>query len=222
MVPQPADQTPQAKRTFLKGSLLKYSGLAALVALETPLHEGMHCAVGAVTGSCKGLEFSPRHWYLKPLDYLLGGFLDVKELPAGTDGRTLVQHSDTLWGNLGSIASSAAPEYVYTTIGMVLVRNGVEKWRERPLEGLAQTVAGGMCMSSTLEYMRLSMFGAQPGHDYYNITQKVLEILHLPAGMAGALTPLIGIPLLLGAAYFTAGLLTDLAGRKKAVKVSNV
>ena len=67
--------------------------------------------------------------------------------------------------------------------------------------------------------MKMCLSGAQPGHDYYNVTQTVFELMHLPGDCASWATPLVGIPLLFGAAYFTAGMF--MSGINKLKKTEN-
>jgi len=197
------------KRTAKKA--LPYTGLAALVALQTPIHESVHCATAELTGgNCTGVVLSAQNnWYMKPLEYITFGFYKVGDLAVGIDGVTSIAHADTLFGKLGSIATAALPEFMYTAVGMGLVKLGLENYKKKPLFGMVQTLAGGLCMSSTLNYMRVSLYGARPGHDYYDVTQKVLDILHLPESLASAMTPLVGIPLLFVAAYGTAAIVTN-------------
>ncbi|MBI5066385.1 hypothetical protein HZA97_09200 [Candidatus Woesearchaeota archaeon] len=200
----------EQKTKDLTKKVLKTTGLASIVALETPIHETMHAVAAKLTfGNCYGIVLSPGHWYSKPLELLSFGFYKAQETQGGADGYTMTAHANTFLGNLGSLITAATPEFVYTTIGMAFVKKGVEEWKERPLSGMFKTLLGGMCMSSTLNYMKISFFGAQPGHDYYNVTQNALQMVHLPEGLAAILTPVVGVPALFAAAYFTAGFLTD-------------
>ncbi len=203
----------EQKTKDLTKLVLKTTGLASIVALETPIHETMHAVTAKLTfGNCYGVVLSSDHWYSKPLEWLSLGFYKAQATNPGIDGYAMVAHSNDFLGNLGGLITSATPEFVYTTIGMAFVKKGVEDWKERHLSGMFKTLLGGMCMSSTLNYMKISFFGAKPGHDYYNATQNVLQMVHLPGELAAVLTPIVGIPALFAAAYFTAGFLTD---RKK-------
>ncbi len=197
--------------------LKKYGGLAALVGLGTPIHETIHGVTAVATGGVwEGVELNSAHWYSRPLEWLTLGFYDAKELGRGAGGvaytnhNELIQEGHVVLAKIGSILTSATPEFFYTTIGMGLVTSGVSEYKTKPATGFAKTIAGGLCMSNTLNYARICIqYGAQPGHDYYNVTQGILSLTPLPETWASWTTPLIGIPLLFFAAYQTAGFVSE-------------
>jgi hypothetical protein len=193
----------------------KWIGLGALVGLQTPIHETVHCGTAAITGgSCEQVELSARHWYMKPLEIITNGFYRVTELPSGIDGQAWTRHSESLFGRMSSILTAAGPEFAYTTLGIGLISLGVEKCKGNWKWGVAQVAAGGIFMRNTLNYMAISIAGARPGHDYYNVTEDILDFFHLPTSAATALTPYVAIPAMFAAAYFAAGALKNkLMGR---------
>ncbi|MBI4919589.1 hypothetical protein HY837_06665 [archaeon] len=195
----------------------KYGGLWSIVAAQTPIHESMHGITAELTGGdCSGIFLNQdTQWYMKPFEWLTGGFVKLQQLDPGVDGFAKISHPDTTFGKVGGILTSAMPEYVYTTMGMAFVSSGLKDWNTKPFTGMLKTLVGGVCMKNTLYYMGVSFWGAKPGHDYYNVTQKALEMAHLPGDWATVATPAIGIPALFAASYFSAAILTSIFGKKE-------
>ncbi len=197
---------------------LKCLGLSGLIAAETPIHETMHGVTAAVTGSdWEGVLLKQEsNWYLQPLETLTGGFYDVTNtLPPGVDGQAQLTYHDTVGGHLSMLLSSAAPEFLFMGSGLGLVKLGLEDYKNSPVMGMLKTITGMSFITSTFYYMKHSFWEGRAGHDYYNVTQQALEMVHLPGDWASVATPLVGIPLFFAATYFTAALTTKLLGKKE-------
>jgi hypothetical protein len=201
-------------RDFIKREGIVAGGLTALVALETPVHETIHCGTAKVLPSvaCEGITLSAQnHWYAKPLEWATFGWFKAGQTPAGVDGYAALQSIDSTMGHLTTAATAAAPNYLYAAAAVGLITAGVKNHKTNPIRGMMQAVAGLLLVPGTHYYMSTTLGATGRGNDYGMITSHLVQAVHMPAPIAevvGRYGASLSALAIFMAAYFTAGILT--------------
>jgi hypothetical protein len=178
-----------------------------ITALEVPLHEGMHAVTATVLPSvhCDGIVLSANHWYSYALQAITFGYVKAQELPAQLAGYAKISQNDSFLGNLDGALTAALPEVATMTLGMYWISQGIQNIKERGkrLSAVVKAYCGFTLIAGTQAYMNMSVTHPEQGSDYYNFTESVLRMAHLPPSAAEYVTFVGTAAMVTGALYLT-------------------
>ncbi|MBN2052612.1 hypothetical protein JW756_03850 [Candidatus Woesearchaeota archaeon] len=187
--------------------IVKYAAPIGVIALETPLHEGLHALTAKVLPQvgCSGVVLSQSKWYAPIFKYLTLGFYKTADLPANVAGYAQITHSDSFLGNLGQALTSAAPEIATMTLGLYWIKKGIENISEKSkrLYSMVNAYCGLTLTTAALNYMNYSTLQPEKGQDHVNFTEGILKMFHLPASLATYVTFLGSAAMFAGSLYLT-------------------
>jgi hypothetical protein len=194
--------------------------MGALVAGETPLHEGLHALTATIMPhvKCTGIALSDKVFYAHVLKYLTFGYVQPETLPAGVAGYAKIAHSNDLLGNAGYTITSAIPEFVTMTAGIALTYSGIQgtKTKGKRMFGTTKLLTGSLLLGSSIYYMKMSMLNPQPGQDYYGMTSGALQTIGIPTPIADISSKVLTVAGCAGFLYLvgqTAGKILGIKGK---------
>jgi hypothetical protein len=178
-----------------------------ITALEVPLHEGLHSITAIVLPGVQsqGIALNNTEWYAKPFEFITFGYMKATAMAADTKGYALITHNDNFLGNLSNAFTSALPEVATMTLGMYWINQSIKNIRKNGERAgaLVKAYCGSALIASTHMYMKLSNLSPQKGDDYYNFTESVLKLAHLPESAAKYVTFAGTALMVTGALYLT-------------------
>ena len=139
---------------------------------------------------------------------LHNGFYSLGQLPYGIDGQTQLQMPEGLLGRFSYAVTAGMPEYVYATLGLVVIGQGIKKVKEKGqrMWGAAQTAAGMILLNHVGDYMELALDSPSRGMDYHEFARAIFG--DIPNSSAKAVT-LVGIASIFAAVYVTSGKIAE-------------
>lgn len=201
-VPQTQNKKPFFRRS-LERIATKYLPMAAITALEAPLHEGLHYLTAKVLPGvgADGFKINQDIWYAKPLSWMTLGYIKAEDLPDNVPVQTMISHNGGLLGKLGTVVVSAVPEVATMTLGFYWLKKSIDNINtegERMLS-LTRAYCTMALTASTFGYMKSSILNPTKGSDYVGFTRAVLDLSPTPflANAAPAVT-IVGAGLMLG------------------------
>ncbi|MBT5021742.1 hypothetical protein HOK51_08500 [Candidatus Woesearchaeota archaeon] len=190
--------TPKEKGKIRKGleSLVKrYVPLGAVVAFETPIHEGLHAGLAEILPGtdCQGVVLSGDSISSHIFPWLTAGYYQVENLGPGVGGYAkLAMLDDGIVAHLSQAVAIAGPEVATMGVMFYLAGRAMNLAREggKKIYSTATGLTSMALAASTYHYWKLSSFSPSGGKDHFLFTKTLAAAVMPDAAAEYAAIPL--------------------------------